>query len=148
MADDLKIDLSKLDLNKRFPGYFNKWIFRGLIFVMLIYGFYIWSLTGFNTAGYISLTCNDAAPCLNPFYYCANDQTIAQAVDCSFYGRFDCARDLCLSEYIMPGQTIGQDAPIYLKTYPQVFGLGLILAFLINHLARRDKNVYSHNSKD
>ena len=144
----------KLDLNKRFPGYFNKWVFRlafVLIAVMIIDAF-----IAYGVSGQTYLSCNDPAGCLNPLYVCQREDY--KQVNGEHIVPNDCFIEVtpaikksckvidCTKKYLSYGDSYGEKPPAYLDG---MFIL-IVLAFVANHLLyvkKYDRWIYRRPEK-
>lgn len=106
-----------IDLSKRFPGYFNKWVFRGMMLAIVVVIVLAGQSVGWKLSGrYIE--CRSEMPCFNPLY----DKNCAPT------------DGVCSLQTLMPGTLIG-DRPTFLVEYADTFVLSIILlAFGVNHL--------------
>lgn len=123
--DDLA---ERISLRKRFPGYFNPWIFRGAIFLMVVLLGVVAYTDKLGAEPFIYVECpaTTHALCMNPFF----------GYDC--YSRVpEKYAALCTKETFFPGETFGTP-PSWLYENYTVIGIGVIvLAFGINHLFYR-----------
>jgi hypothetical protein len=133
MKQKLKQINNKLDLNKKYPNYFNKLILRlffglGLLFcavLLLIYGFTNWT--------YIECLNNPLGVCKNPFVYCKADSIIKPS-ECKFYNSVECVGVNCDKEVIKVGEIIGQKPPAIVNNSILIFILIITFGFGVNHL--------------
>jgi len=143
-----KFNIKDLDLSKRFPNYFTKWIFRGAIIMMIIVFCYILYLEDFNLSktNHAYIECASSQPCINPFYECKqreNDTSLfiyTDIMNCDQYNSLEVEKEFYQIQYISPGEIIGEK-PKYDFVY-YLYGLIIILAFGLNHilyLIRRKK---------
>lgn len=115
----------KLDVHKRWPGYFNVWIFRGAIVLMaLVFGAFAISY-GWDVSAHVYVECPAdtlQGRCANPFYTKA---------DCALKGP-DAV--LCSKETFFAGESYGEK-PSWLHNNFEMLGLLVAaLAFGLNHL--------------
>lgn len=135
---DAKLDeqLSKLDLNNLFPGYFNKTVFRvasGFIVMLLVTVFF---LHGASTNVYYECPAG-GADCPNLLYTC-NQEVFAGpllGVDCQD-SEFICSEwpELCEQEIIPAGSSIGVAPPGIINNFWYFILIILLSAFVVNHL--------------
>ena len=128
----------KLDITKKFPGYFKKTIFRvaflciGLIMLCawIVNGYSLFAVENYCPASYTQL-------CTNPFYNGAGlNPMVAQ---------HECDKLNCDSKYLSPGE--GYKLPFVVKHANNMMWTILFIAFAINHILykRGQKNEVSHN---
>lgn len=126
----LKRIADKLDMSKRFPGYFDKRIFRiaiGIIFVMHLIALHF---NGYNLTAYY-FECPDGETCLNPFFECQNGNPWERSQGCYPDVPDDMCEDLrCKDRYVT--ETINPN-PFILHVNTVSFLL-FGFAFLVNHL--------------
>ena len=130
----------KINLDKKYPGYFNKLIFR-LGFVVILFLFTITMyIEDFDFSNKIYVTCNSKLPCANTFYDCKHKLFVVS--NCEYINSLNCPHNLCNIKQIMPGQTIG-DKPSFLYRNFFAFTITIIFAtFAINH------NLYFYRRKN
>lgn len=128
--------LDKIDLKKKYPGYFNVWIIRSaFIFIALLGIISLFANQGQLTSYWAECPSDRLEPCLNPLYQCNETEVFHQEV-CAYHKDNFCAmhEEMCTTRYIQPGQTIGKQ-PSFLFANFNMISLGIILlAFGINHL--------------
>lgn len=106
----------KLDLNKRFPNYFNKTIFRTVAALTFVFAISLGFIYGLNPFYY---ECKDARGCLNPAFGMEGEK-IAEYLP----------TDVAMFEY---GYKVGEKS--ILLQYGDLIMYGLyIIAFGVNHL--------------
>ena len=117
----------KLDLSKRFPGYFNKKLLRSAMLVYFLLLVIAIGLNGWDfRVAYFECSIDSPSPCTNAFYG-------AEGKVCNKYP------ELCNTEIVMQGEILGK------KPHPFVMcvnfiGLSLVaLSFLVNDLIYRVK---------
>lgn len=107
---------NQININKRFPGYWNNTVMRGGFFIVAVLLFLSLWLGGFTFKDHVYVKCPDDTygPCVNPYYGL-------------------CSEDICTPEYLYPGQVLG-DVPnekaLSLQTWAS---LVLVGTFLLNH---------------
>lgn len=135
-----------LNLNKRFEGYFNKKIFRGVIVVIIIFTAIIFFKH--KTLSFIYAECpnESAQDCANPFYICPKSDEFniynTEFDKCTYYEvmpdkikKFcDSNNNTCYEKHIGRGEIIGNKPPAYVVYYNQISLLFVAIAFFINHL--------------
>ena len=118
----------KIDLSKRFPGYFNKPLLRG---AMLIYFLLVIVSIGFNnwdpTVVYFECSLDSPQPCVNKFYESSGRV-------CNKYA------DLCTKEILQQGEVVGFKPPAITQRLPLVGLLIVVMAFILNDIIYRGKN--------
>jgi hypothetical protein len=124
------------DLKKKFPGYFNKWYFRGAFIVMSI--FFLMLLFTSGTGSNIYIPCPEDSPltCINPFVYCPDHPFESK---CLGFDKLTCTGKNCNSSYIMQGDYVGKEVPSAVKNFPFLCIVILGFAFILNDLDYRRK---------
>jgi hypothetical protein len=125
--------LPGLNLRKKFPGYFNMWIIRGMwvILLVLVVAEYQSNNGSFSS---IYVECKDPKGCLNPFYECPpeyNDiqkQYMLPGKICTTE-RIFCENDMCKKERLEYGEKYGRKG----LGWEAVLVL-LLSGFSLNHL--------------
>jgi len=147
----IKTDWQKFkewDLQKQFPGYFNKTIFR-IGFIILFIWVAVMVYSSWGQWDYVNYTCSESQ-CENPFYKCRNytqsDNVVFNYMESRCIAKTDeslCSRGLCDKEFLSYGDSLGETPPYLVKNFYGFLFLDLILMFLINHIFyyyRRSKN--------
>jgi len=137
-----KIKISDFDLQKRFPNYFTKWIFRSGVLVMVILFFYIMFLNNFNLQQHPYISCpeNSAMPCKNAFYQCNQNITIdytklqAEVINCKQIKELGCNNGICDKEYLQAGEVVGTPPLKIIKLFPLLVFSIILICFIVNHL--------------
>jgi hypothetical protein len=131
MSTEYKFKIEDLNLNKKYPGYFKKWIFRGAILLMMLIFVWILYLEDFNlsNSNNLYIKCNSPYACKNPLYECKHEQT--DIINCKQLLSLEAPADLYDTEFIMPGSDIGRP-PKYAHVPLLYFGI-TAGAFLFNH---------------
>lgn len=124
--DDLA---DRISLRKRFPGYFNVWIFRGaVLFMVVLLGFVAYN-DGHGLEPMVYLECPvgvTGGRCANPYY----GMDCYEILPLKYF-------DLCSKETFFPGETYG-DRPSWLfQNFVFIGCLVVLFAFGINHLFYR-----------
>lgn len=140
--------LSMADLNKKYPDYFNKKIFRASFVLAFLFFFYTVLVAGSHTiTGYTSITCpKDALTgvCFNPYAYCAyGSLQEKQGIICPDSVKLSklCATsDLCSKKYLQRGETLGEIPPPIVKHAHIIVFLIIFMAFPINEINYLIKN--------
>jgi hypothetical protein len=157
-----------IDLQKMYPNYFTKWVFRSVVIVMVVIFFYIMFLNNFSLKYSPTITCNSNQPCLNKFYICnheeyflndncklestsdisfwncmknqtyVNDQYFN--LDCNYIKMLGCDYGICDDKYIQPKQIIGKQPSKLFNMLPMINILIIILGFIANHLLYKWRN--------
>lgn len=98
-----------LDLSHKFPVYFSVRIFRAaFIIISFIFLSILW-LYGPKTE-YVYIECTDYKPCFCPL------------------------PNICESELLMPGQSVGTKPPFLVKYFKDIVLSIMMLSFGVNHL--------------
>lgn len=123
--------LEKIDLGKRFPDYFHKWIFRfviGIIFILLGFAT-IWFMS--NGLSFVNISCpaDSISPCKNVLYDCKSEGTCN-----NFDEAKHCIKGLCDTEYLAPGQSLGILPPPYIQHFKLIVFLLVLGGFFLNHM--------------
>lgn len=138
-----------LDLSKRFPGYFNKWVFRIMLLVVASLFLITFQSEG-NMLFNVWAVCPDNAsePCLNPYYLCSNINVSYDSYNVFFKEAEVCFPDEalnwkveqicennnCNKRYLQPGEVIGNPP----NKNSSSFFIRVIcivgIAFAINHM--------------
>lgn len=138
----LKVWQDKADLNKRFPGYFIKPIFR----LGLLISFFFFILISFGArenffSGYVSVACpaDSGAGCSNTYAVCLKGSLDERrGLVCPSSDRLNslCSKhgNLCESKYLRPGEVAGSVAPWAVRNAWTITLMPLILAFIVNHV--------------
>lgn len=136
---DRELD-SKINLGKKFPGYFNKWVFRfmvvGILFVVLL----TCQSMNWDFSRHYYVYCPGPTKCENVFYQCTS-------LDCLVSGKqkLSCpvgfeADSLCTQQFIFPGGYVGVP-PSWLGFNAWWIDLVLVvLAVVLNHLFYKVKS--------
>ena len=143
-----------MNLTKKYPGYFNKWIFRGALFFLVVLFILALKSQNYSMEKHLYIYCPDENidKCLNPYYVCnqylATDAAgyiqineAGLAVFCASVGELPEPCPVCEVQYLNPGQSLGDKPPAYVEYFPHYGFLLLALALAFNHLAymRRQK---------
>lgn len=127
----------------KFPeDYFNKWIIRTTAIVLLIFLGYFYFTYGMMSYDkfYMSCSKDSLTQCSNPLYECKYNPNIQNFDKCKFYSKFTCKDNICDTQYIQAGESIG-NKPSYIEANFRLLFMELfIIGFGINHL-------YWHNYK-
>jgi hypothetical protein len=122
----------KLDMSKRFPGYFSKWIFRSAVAICLIIA--VGFVMKYGIHGQLYLHCDsEYIPCENPLWQCLYGNVIQQPLECDKITRF-CDKYPCEQQYLQPGESYGQDPDIMMSAFRYLVIAVMILAFAVNHV--------------
>ena len=127
---------NKFDLNSKFPGYFNKTIFRILITFLLFVLIFGVLIEGIDTK--VKVSCNsDGIKCINQIYKCKHEISKNSVDyflnDCEQYEDIKCSDNICSKKYLNPGESIGKDSFI-IENYNIIALISILLSFGINHL--------------
>jgi hypothetical protein len=132
-----------LDLTKKFPGYFDKRIFRFAIGFMIMFTLILIFYEGRINFVYASCPDNSKEDCVNPFYICnaQEEKNPLLTYDCVPIEQLPKQiKELCLKNntceqrFLVPGQTIGDKPSFFVLNYNFICLLIVALAFLLNHL--------------
>lgn len=135
------------------PGYINKKIFAGAIYLIIglsLYTVMAEDLVTLNEKIY--LECDNDKPCKNPFYGC-DDPEIRAPTDsyellslphnweyCLQAQKIGCNKSFCDVEYIDPGQTLGESPGFIYSNFSMIAIIILILAGGLNHVYYKSQN--------
>lgn len=114
-AFDARVD-ERINLRKRFPGYFTNWVFRAAMVAIVLTVLIAGESVGWKASGsYVH--CDSALPCVNPIY------------------RSDCRLgEVCALKTLAPGTVIGE-RPGFLLRHGELVIFGLVAcALLVNHV--------------
>jgi hypothetical protein len=152
MVDDdiAKIKVEDFDLNKRFPNYFKKWIFRTGVIIMVVLLFYILFLNNFELKQHPYISCpeNSLFACKNAFFECNQNITLdytklqPEQIQCDQIKKLGCMNGICDKEYLQAGEIVGTPPSQLITFYPLIVLGIIIICFLTNHLLylmRKDK---------
>lgn len=108
---------SPLDVNDLFPGYFNKWIFRSVIFFMILFTLFVYVENG----GQLKFD-----------YIICPEETIKF---CEYYPLNYTGNPYDQEPILMqPGETIGTPPSFFARNYNRICLLMVLFGFLSNHL--------------
>ena len=136
---------SGLDLSKRFPDYFNKWVFRVMLLVVASLFLLTFQSEG-NMLFNVWAVCPNTSetPCENPFYLCSNIDfskvSIFDEVNCFPDDALDwkveqiCENDNCNKRYLQPGEVIGNPPNKNSSSFFIRVICIIEIAFAINHM--------------
>jgi len=130
MFNKIKEFFEKIDLSKKYPGYFNKWLIRGAFGVLIVLYLFLMSQNNWSTTtAYFICEIDSKVDCKNPFYDINNNHP-------------NCVNGLCSTEFVSPGRYVGTESSILFENYSGIIFLVLIFTFGINHLLywRKQKN--------
>lgn len=143
LSDDLKKLQDKLDLKKRFPGYFNKNVFRGIIVVMLLFTIFVYWTENFQLR-FVYAECDKDHYCNNPFYVCPEEHNMFTSTEACLPEESVpksiiplCEEGLCDNKTLAPHQILGHKPNALVLWYNQISLLIVILGFALNHLLWR-----------
>ena len=120
----------QINLKKKFPQYFNLWIFRigWVLMALLLVSEYVANDNSFTS---IYVTC-DADQCINPFYLCSNydwkDVSLFEERTCQSVNNF-CPEDMCYKKYLARGETYGRQGAGWNEILLILLGI-----LLVNHV--------------
>lgn len=127
--------IKEWDVQKQFPGYFCKWIFRAGFLLVFIYVIAMLSST-WGTWNYVYYECNDPI-CNNPYYVCTPQDTdygrIYRSTCWNEVDAWICDQGMCDKKVLVQGESLGQKPPVLVRYFSRVFVLLLVLMFVINH---------------
>jgi hypothetical protein len=147
-----------MNLKKKFPNYFNKWIFRGVIVAMIIFTILVFASEG--TLKFTYAECNKDTPCNNPFYICPEEMDLTNPMlqeDCMPIESVPkelkplCDTGVCFNKTLEPHQVIGHKPNAFGLWYNQICLLFVALGFLLNHIKYKQschKNVGLKDNKN
>lgn len=133
--------LEKLDLTKRFPGYFTKWVFRAGFIIMALVFLFVWGADGFSFDPHVTVECDPHGDrCLNALYVCSQvnyDPFYLERLSNHRIENCDgveklCRRNprLCEVEWLEPGEVLGE--PLSFPSSPFLIMM-FSLMFAANH---------------
>jgi len=140
---------NELDLSKKFPNYFNKWIFRIAIALMVIFLFVAWGLDNWRTdTFYIDCPANAyRGYCNNPIFVCSSpDEWMVEG--CVLPSLIPkeikplCEKGYCDIPIIRAGESIGEKPNSIFEHYNYVCFIIVVVSFALNHYfyVRRYRN--------
>jgi hypothetical protein len=141
--DIRKEDLKKWDLKLRYPGYFNKWVFRIMTITLILFVIMVLGSNGYKL-NFCEVSCpaESQVKCPNPLFLCQETEDYfgfgfsgSQCQDPKFKNKLkDCPDEVFTTEFLFPGQVIGNSPNFYFK-YINEIGIGILaFFFIINHL--------------
>lgn len=141
-----------IDLNKKYPGYFKKIVFRTSIIIMLLMLVVVFVSNGY-TLRFVYAECSKDSflKCPNPFYVCPEKESVESFnINLNYTGENDncifketinkhklnmvCEGGGCDLKYLSPGQSIGQKPNFLAKKFNSLVFLIVLLAFGVNHI--------------
>jgi hypothetical protein len=128
----------KISLPKRYPGYFEKWVFRGVLLAALLLFVYVahTDKLGFEPMFYMSCPIDVfQGRCANPYY----GITCYADVPPAWW-------EVCKEETLFAGQTYGVPPSALFQNFETICLLLVALGFVVNHLLyvwRSKKWLYS-----
>lgn len=132
----------RMNLKKKYPDYFNLWVFRSSMMLMIFFTFFIiFHYSLYDNVDRFYMQCPDTANvgCENPFYACENNPLPPNPEFCEMIKKSGCYGDYCGNAWIPAGASVGRVPSVFVTFYPQIiFGLCLF-TFLINHLLYKIK---------
>ena len=129
---------SPLDLNELFPGYFNKWVFRSVIIIMLIFTVFVYASNDGLKFEYIY--CPEDAETFCKYYPKHNISDDGNVVGVSgVTGIINTSYNFSRSsnqEFIIlqPGEHMGKIPNFWARHYNSLCLRFVLMGFLINHL--------------
>jgi len=144
LDESLKKKFGKYSMQNKFPGYFNRNVFRGAALCMLLLLIGVFVQQGFDFGAGISVSCSESStqPCQNPVYDCGLADTAEElqlAPFCNIFGTLDaerpdawvCSIAPCDKPYLQPGESY-TNAGWLLRHGIALLSLIIFLAFLVN----------------
>jgi len=133
---------NKLDLSKKYPDYFKKWVFRTAFIIILLLCVKV-TVFEFNNNphpfNYYYVICGEEeAFCVNPLYACK----YPTQKDCLIINDLPqgvCEFGYCEKKYLAGGESYGVKPPFLLRYALDIVALILISSFIINHIIWRFK---------
>lgn len=122
-----------MDLSKKFPGYFNKWLLRSAFIIVAILGVYVlWSNNWNLSPAYVECPIGQYI-CNNPFYAATGPACKTNS-------------GLCTTAHLMGGETIGNKPTTLMRVFTRL-SMGIItIAFILNHLLYLLRGDYDKNN--
>jgi len=143
-----------LDLTKRFPGYFDKRIFRFFLLVFVVLFLLTLHSNGWALVNTWAL-CDSTVECRNPFVLCdvldvGYDYSKLEGVSClrevNWRTRGLCEAGVCDREFLLPGEVVGNPPSVLVVLLKINTFILFLIAVIINHFAylrRRRKEALS-----
>jgi hypothetical protein len=126
----------KLDLNKKFPGYFSRrWIFKLGMLIIFLYFFNVAYENDFNFENNYYQKCDNDAGCFNLYYECTTSPIKAITIlgaNCDAVLKLKCKYTECFDDYLSYGETVGKENPT--ESFINFMIVVLLLCFAINHI--------------
>ena len=128
----------KFNLTKKYPGYFNKNIFRACLLICAT--LFIITLLQNNLSNFYAYAeCKSQEPCKNPYYVCQPGDT-----DCVIKEFVPDKLKPIVEQYgelkqLQPGQIIGNKPNFLAYHFNSICVLIVIISFSINHLLYKIK---------
>lgn len=134
----------RMNLSRRFPGYFEKWVFRGMLLVILAIVFVAGQSSGWDFSPKYYVSCPEASEghvpvnfqeggCPNPFYQCPDTACLLERGVVNPCPEGFAGSALCTQERILPGESIGAVPNWWLVNGVWVMVLTVFAAFVVNH---------------
>lgn len=124
--------MSRLDLSKKFPGYFNKWVLRaGFAVAAVLYIAALWSNGWTQSVAFAQCPDDAIGACRNPFYECEVGE-VYQCVD--EVPDHLCINGLCDVKYLQPGQEVGARPGWLMRNAASLGFLAIVMSFALNHV--------------
>jgi len=123
----IKQFFDEINLSKRYPGYFNKWLIRGALIILILFQAYLYYDNGGMTSAYFECAEDSFTQCKNIFYGSTHK-------DCD---RFP---NLCSQEFLIPGEMVGRKPSSLFESFEMIVFLVLGGTFLLNHILWRLKS--------
>ena len=132
-----------LDLTKRFPNYFHRWVFNIAFITIIIMFILVAYEENFDFSKHAYIECNSEFPCTNPFYFCHNEIKNntgrpvffnGMLVDCEQYNSFGCVDGICQDEFIQPHKSLGVKPSDDYNKFTLASFVIILLALSLNHI--------------
>lgn len=109
---------SPLDLNEIFPGYIKKSVFRGVVFIMILFTIFVYVSNDYHLS-FKFLSCPDDSPI--PCEYTNITEENKNDINIPV-------------SYLQPGETIGNVPNFWAEWYNTICLIFVFFGFIINHL--------------
>lgn len=121
---------NRIDLTKKYPGYFNKGILRtmwGVFFLVVALAI----INNIDTINQVSIYCpeNTMIQCRNPVYQC---QSVGER-ECVIVSEYCQEFDICDKKYLSPGEHYGAPINPY-GLYYDLMMITIAIGFMANHV--------------
>lgn len=137
----IKEILEELDVQKKFPGYFTKNVFRFFFIFFFLLMFLAYSMNDYKEySTYFECPQEAQKPCRNPYYICQDGEYEENMRPCITFvkGKFLINQikkeNISKIKYIAQGRSIGEKANVLIEYGYFLLFLNIFLAFVVNHV--------------